>query len=73
MHKGYLYTRVTIDVIGLYNPEDAFWWRDKNWNSQDKYVNDKPVYWSRGNGWVYAALVADRKWPHNTCRQVNTK
>lgn len=57
MHKGYLYTRDTIDVTGLYNPEDAFWWRDKNWNSQDSYVNGKPVYWSRGNGWVYAALV----------------
>jgi len=57
MHKGYLYTRDTIDVTGLFNPEDAFWWRDKNWNSQDKYVNGKPVYWSRGNGWVYAALV----------------
>lgn len=57
LHRGYLYTRDTIDVTGLYNPVDAFWWRDKNWNSQDTYVNGKPVYWSRGNGWVYAALV----------------
>jgi unsaturated rhamnogalacturonyl hydrolase len=41
---------------GLYNTTDHLWWRDANWKSQ-KSPNNQQVYWSRGNGWVFAALA----------------
>lgn len=41
---------------GLYNTTDHLWWRDANWKTQ-KTPSGKQVYWSRGNGWVFAALA----------------
>lgn len=42
---------------GLYNAKDGLWWRDKDFVPPYKEPNGKDCYWSRGNGWVYAALV----------------
>ena len=43
-------------TLGLYNTTDHLWWRDAPWKAQ-KSPNAKEVYWSRGNGWVFAALA----------------
>ncbi|MFD2067877.1 glycoside hydrolase family 88 protein [Pontibacter silvestris] len=42
---------------GLYNAEDGLWWRDKDFVPPYKAPNGEDTYWSRGNGWVVAALV----------------
>lgn len=42
---------------GLYNREDGLWWRDADFVPPYKEPNGEDCYWSRGNGWVYAALV----------------
>lgn len=57
MYHSYKYTRDSLDVTGLYNKQEGLWWRDKDFNPPFVNSNQKQVYWSRGNGWVYAALV----------------
>jgi unsaturated rhamnogalacturonyl hydrolase len=57
MYSSYKYTRDSLDVTGMFNISDGLWWRDKNFNTPYVNSNGKQVYWSRGNGWVYAALV----------------
>ena len=42
---------------GLYNKEEGLWWRDKDFVPPYKEKDGANCYWSRGNGWVYAALV----------------
>lgn len=42
---------------GLYNEAEGLWWRDKDFVPPYKEPNGKNCYWSRGNGWVMAALV----------------
>jgi unsaturated rhamnogalacturonyl hydrolase len=42
---------------GLYNPTEGLWWRDKDFDPPYTTPSGKNCYWSRGNGWVYAALV----------------
>lgn len=42
---------------GLYNTKEGLWWRDSDFVPPYKEPNGKNCYWSRGNGWVYAALV----------------
>jgi unsaturated rhamnogalacturonyl hydrolase len=42
---------------GLYNPSEGLWWRDKDFDPPYTTPAGKNCYWSRGNGWVYAALV----------------
>ncbi|WP_235934155.1 glycoside hydrolase family 88/105 protein [Sunxiuqinia indica] len=42
---------------GFWNPEDNLWWRDKDFMPPYKEPNGEDCYWSRGNGWVVAALV----------------
>ena len=41
----------------FFNPEDGLWWRDADYMPPYKEVDGNDCYWSRGNGWVYAALV----------------
>lgn len=43
----------------LFNETDGLWYRDYQYDPpyMDKKETDKPCYWSRGNGWVYVALV----------------
>ena len=42
---------------GLYNSTEGLWWRDKDFDPPYTTPSGKNCYWSRGNGWVYAALV----------------
>ena len=57
MTDMYLYVRNQQGGHGLYNPADHLWWRDKDFVPPYKEPNGQDCYWSRGNGWVVAALV----------------
>jgi unsaturated rhamnogalacturonyl hydrolase len=54
MHEMYMDTKVTQ---GLYNKKDGLWWRDADFLPPYKEPNGEDCYWSRGNGWVVAALI----------------
>lgn len=54
--KMYCWTRDTL-AGGLFNEKEGLWWRDKDFTPPYKSPNGQNCYWSRGNGWVYAALV----------------
>ena len=47
----------TKDRRGLWNPADRLWWRDDDFKPPYTEPNGEDCYWSRGNGWVVAALV----------------
>ena len=53
----YEYTRNQHGDNGMFNPKDGLWWRDQNFDAPYKEPNGANCYWSRGNGWVYAALA----------------
>jgi unsaturated rhamnogalacturonyl hydrolase len=57
MYDLYSYTKYRHGDNGLYNPADHLWWRDKDFDPPYKEPNGEDCYWSRGNGWVVAALV----------------
>ncbi len=57
MWKMYEYSRNQHGENGLYNPADGLWWRDKDFDPPYTTPNGKQCYWSRGNGWVFAALA----------------
>jgi rhamnogalacturonyl hydrolase YesR len=57
MYQMYMYTKTKHGTSGLYNPVDHLWWRDKDFVAPYKEPNGEDCYWSRGNGWVLAALV----------------
>lgn len=57
MWEMYKCTRDTLGDNGLFNRKDGFWWRDKDFDYPYLTRNGKPCYWSRGNGWVFAALA----------------
>ena len=42
---------------GLFNRREGLWWRDKRFVPPFTEPDGKNCYWSRGNGWVYAAIV----------------
>ena len=52
----YAWTRNEL-AGGLYNERDGLWWRDAAFVPPFKTPNGKQCYWSRGNGWIVAALV----------------
>ncbi|MBR1401477.1 MAG: glycoside hydrolase family 88 protein [Prevotella sp.] len=54
--QGYLWSRNTCGG-GLFNTEEGLWWRDKDFVPPYKEADGSNCYWSRGSGWVYAALV----------------
>ena len=54
--KMYKWSRNTL-AGGLYNEKDGLWWRDKDFVPPYLEPDGQQCYWSRGNGWVYAALV----------------
>lgn len=56
MYKMYMHSKNT-EGGGLYNAKDGLWWRDKDFVPPYKEPNGEDCYWSRGNGWVVAALV----------------
>ncbi len=57
MYEMYMYSKNVEGGNGLYNPKDNLWWRDKDFVPPYKEPNGEDCYWSRGNGWVIAALV----------------
>lgn len=57
MYQMYSYTKYKHGDKGLYNAAEGLWWRDKDFDPPYKEPNGKNCYWSRGNGWVVAALV----------------
>lgn len=57
MFQMYNHSKTIQGGKGLYNPKDNLWWRDKDFVSPYKEPNGEDCYWSRGNGWVLAALV----------------
>ena len=54
--RMYIWSRDTL-AGGLLNKKEGLWWRDKDFVPPYKEKDGKNCYWSRGNGWVYAALV----------------
>ena len=56
MWEMYACTRNTLNG-GLYNQKEGLWWRDADFMPPYEEPNGRNCYWSRGNGWVYAALV----------------
>ena len=57
MFELYNYTKTKHGDNGLFNPNEGLWWRDKDFDPPYKTPAGKNCYWSRGNGWVVAALV----------------
>ena len=41
---------------GMFNESEGLWWRDRDFNVPYKEQDGNNCYWSRGNGWVLAAL-----------------
>jgi len=56
MYKMYMHSK-NVEGGGLYNAKDGLWWRDKDFVPPYKEPNGEDCYWSRGNGWVIAALA----------------
>lgn len=54
--RMYEYTRNEQDG-GLRNPVNGLWWRDRDFNPPYRTPGGQDCYWSRGDGWVVAALV----------------
>ena len=54
--RSYQWSRNTCGG-GLFNEKDGLWWRDKDYVPPYKEKDGNDCYWSRGNGWVYAALL----------------
>lgn len=57
MYDLYSFAKNNHGDKGLYNPADKLWWRDKDFDPPYKEPNGEDCYWSRGNGWVIAALA----------------
>jgi unsaturated rhamnogalacturonyl hydrolase len=57
MFAIYNYTKTVHGGKGLYNTTDHLWWRDKDFVPPYKEPNGADCYWSRGNGWVVAAML----------------
>jgi hypothetical protein len=58
MYEMYAFTKYKHGGNGLYDPKTDLWWRDKDFvYPAYKEPNGEGCYWSRGNGWVVAALV----------------
>jgi rhamnogalacturonyl hydrolase YesR len=57
MYDLYSFSKYQHGENGLYNQEEHLWWRDGDFDPPFTSPNGKQVYWSRGNGWVIAALA----------------
>ncbi len=57
MYQMYMHSKTIEGGKGLFNPADGLWWRDKDFVPPYKEPNGEDCYWSRGNGWIVAALV----------------
>jgi unsaturated rhamnogalacturonyl hydrolase len=57
LFEMYMFTKTRHGTNGLYSTTDHLWWRDKDFVPPYTEPNGKNCYWSRGNGWVMAALI----------------
>jgi rhamnogalacturonyl hydrolase YesR len=57
MYEMYMHTKNVQGEKGLYNPTEGLWYRDKDFDPPYVTPAGKSCYWSRGDGWVVAALV----------------
>lgn len=57
MYDLYAFAKYKHGGKGLYNAAEGLWWRDKDFVPPYKEPNGEDCYWSRGNGWVFAALA----------------
>jgi rhamnogalacturonyl hydrolase YesR len=57
MYDLYHYTKTVQGGHGLYSRTEHLWWRDKDFAPPYTEPNGKDCFWSRGNGWVLAALA----------------
>ena len=58
MYDLYISSRDEQATVGFYNETDHLWYRDKNFIPPLNLTpNGYSTYWSRGNGWVFAALT----------------
>ncbi|MES1220531.1 MAG: glycoside hydrolase family 88 protein [Bacteroidota bacterium] len=57
MYEMYAFTKYKHGENGLFDAANGLWWRDKDFDPPYKEPNGENCYWSRGNGWVIAALV----------------
>jgi rhamnogalacturonyl hydrolase YesR len=69
MYDLYAFTKDKHGVTGLYDAQEALWFRDKDFVLPYREPNGEKCFWSRGNAWVYAALVRtleqmDQNSPH---------
>jgi unsaturated rhamnogalacturonyl hydrolase len=62
MYDLYAFTKYNHGGNGLYDQQQSLWWRDKGFVPPYKEPNGEGCYWSRGNGWVVAALVRTLQW-----------
>jgi len=62
MYELYSFAKYKHGGNGLYNAAEQLWWRDKDFVPPYKEPNGEDCYWSRGNGWVVAALVRTMQW-----------
>ena len=55
-----------LDWYGtLYNSQNDLWWRDTYWINKQT-TTGKPVFWSRGNAWVFAYLARQLSYIQDT-------
>jgi unsaturated rhamnogalacturonyl hydrolase len=57
MYALYNHTKTIQGGNGLYDQVDHLWWRDRDFDPPYREPNGRDCFWSRGNGWVYAALT----------------
>ena len=57
MHNAFMFTKEKLGGSGLYNGEEGLWWRDPDFLPPYTEPNGEDCYWSRGNGWAYAAMA----------------
>ncbi|MEN9381474.1 MAG: hypothetical protein RI940_355, partial [Bacteroidota bacterium] len=57
MYDLYSFSKNQHGGNGLYNRNEHLWWRDKDFVPPYKEPNGENCYWSRGNGWAFAALA----------------
>jgi len=62
LYDLYNYTKTLEGGHGLYSATQHLWWRDTNYLPPYKEPNGQDCFWSRGNGWVLAALVRVLSW-----------
>ncbi len=71
MYDLYSFAKYKHGTNGLYNTAEGLWWRDKDFVPPYKEPNGEDCYWSRGNGWVVAALARTIQWLPKTDTHYN--